>query len=117
MDRLEAQIAEARQHVVVPHPARIAAELRELLTLMGKDVPRAREALAKLMPRPFQTVPETDGYRVDGGLRLGLAAPSGAAVLSSSVLTRSSSGGALPGYSETGWIPLELRTSGRAGAG
>ena len=29
---------------------------------------------------------------------------------------RDGTGGALPGYSETGWIPLELRTSGRAGA-
>lgn len=94
--RLEAQIAEARQHVVVPHPARIAAELSDLLALMGrKDVPRAREALAKLMPQPFRMIPEADGYRIEGGLRLGLTAPSGAAALSSSVLTRSSSGGVI----------------------
>ena len=104
VDRLEAQLAEARHHVVVPHPARIASELRELLVLMWKDVSRAREALAKLTPRPFRMVLEADGYRIDGDLRLGLAAPFGAAALSSSVLTRTSSGGVILPYSVTPYL-------------
>jgi site-specific DNA recombinase len=91
---LEGKIAAAREHVVVPHPARIAAELRDLLGLMTKDVPRARQALAKLMPQPFRMVPEADGYRVEGGLQLGLTAPEGAASRPA-VLTRLSSGGVL----------------------
>jgi hypothetical protein len=67
--RLQSEMADAREHVVVPHPARIAAELRDLLGLLAKDIPRAREALARLVPRPFRMIPEADGYRVEGGLQ------------------------------------------------
>lgn len=53
----------------------IARELRDLLALMNQDVPRGREALARLMPEPFRMFPEADGYRIEGGLPRALAGP------------------------------------------
>jgi hypothetical protein len=67
---LEARIAENRRKVVIPHPAGVTRELRDLLGLMRKDVPRAREALARLMPEPFRIFPAADGYRIEGSLHL-----------------------------------------------
>jgi site-specific DNA recombinase len=74
VSNLEVRIAETRRQVVIPHPAKVSGELRDLLGLMSKDVPRAREALARLMPQPFRMFPEADGYRIEGGLQLGLPA-------------------------------------------
>lgn len=91
---VETRIAAARERLVLPHPAAVAAELHDLLSLMAKDVPRARQALGRLTAQPFRMVPTDDGYHIEGGLRLGLSAPAGhAQAPGGAVLTGSCSGG------------------------
>jgi predicted nuclease with TOPRIM domain len=67
VSQLEHRIAETRRRVVIPHPAAIVGELRDLLRMMGKDVPRARADLARLMPQPLRMIPGPHEYIIEGG--------------------------------------------------
>jgi hypothetical protein len=76
-----------------------------LLTTLDTDVPKACAILMRVL-RPFTLTPDGNSYRISGALDLSAVVGPGVS---------DSSAGALPDYSETAWIPLDLRTSGPAG--
>ena len=71
---LEAQLGAARatRPSILPHPAAIAAYVRNLAELLeGGDVAKAGAALRAAF-QPFRMIPDVDGYRLIGAIDVGV---------------------------------------------